>query len=198
MDSIKDGERPEDIMDHVMSLHAEAVAEVDAIFEFADTDGSGEITIPELYAAVEGMSEEDSNEAVLMFVKSDEMDGETDNAVSKDDVVDRIMWSHAEDFAEEFTDFVFAEADVGEDSEGFLTGDEVTDALERALEAGLFNSKEEIEEAFKKMFGDEGADVNGDGLVSWEEFYNGALAELSKIKIGGDSDGEAADDTTTE
>ena len=195
MDSIKDGERPEDIMDHVMSLHAEAVAEVDAIFEFADTDGSGEITIPELYAAVEGMSEEDSNEAVLMFVKSDEMDGETDNAVSKDDVVDRIMWSHAEDFAEEFTDFVFAEADVGEDSEGFLTGDEVTDALERALEAGLFNSKEEIEEAFDLVF--EG-DENGDGLVSWEEFYNGTLAELSKIEIGGDCDGEAADDTTTE
>ena len=197
MDSIKDGERPEDedIMDHVMSLHAEAVAEVDAIFEFADTDGSGEITIPELYAAVEGMSEEDSNEAVLMFVKSDEMDGETDNAVSKDDVVDRIMWSHAEDFAEEFTNFVFAEADVGEDSEGFLTGDEVTDALERALEAGLFNSKEEIEEAFDLVF--EG-DENGDGLVSWEEFYNGTLAELSKIEIGGDCDGEAADDTTTE
>jgi len=121
-----------------------------------------------------------------LFASADGQDGEEDFAVSGDDVHAAIMEKHAIDFATDFTDHVFGEADT--DASGYLTAEEIDAGVAAAHAEGLIFD-DEVDQAIADTLA---ADTDGDALVSWEEFHNGVLFALDEA-FGGD-DSEPIDD----
>jgi len=149
---------------------------IEEVWSHCDANEDGVLTVAEVVDATTAavaagdLSAEDAEELHGVLQSANEMGGEGDDELHKDEVY--IRWV-AETVIAPMADFAFENADV--DGDDIITAAEAGDALDRAVAEGFFSEEEAAE--ISGFF--EAADVDSSESVTREEFENGMLREFT-------------------
>ncbi|KAA8493066.1 Calcium-dependent protein kinase 10 [Porphyridium purpureum] len=133
------------------------VAHLKKIFAQIDTDSSGSVSPAEMKEAMRKAGTNVSDEELDLIITSYDVDG--DGEIDLSEFISA-MTDISKLNTEENIRKAFAEFD--KDGSGSITADEVLHALRDVAHMDLEEAKRVVKEA----------DTNGDGEISWEEFYN--------------------------
>ncbi|CEL97183.1 unnamed protein product [Vitrella brassicaformis CCMP3155] len=139
-------------------LTEDEIDEIREAFNLFDTDGSGTIDPKELKAAMQSLGFETKNPTIFQMIADLDRDGS--GAIDFDEFLDAICAKLGDKESRDGIQKIFALFD--EDKTGTIT---IKNLKRVAKELGETMTEEELREMIER------ADSNGDGEISFEDFY---------------------------